>query len=184
MDNIGRAMGCFITADGQAYEYHDGGQLQLLYSTNASDNSPIAAKVGVRVVDAKAGQGVSYVLLSNEVVYEYVDATSKPNAHAAKVVKQDTCVVVIDAGTTVQGVNVVDEIYHKTGEAFELPDNGSKHSFGLFNVKQVSAGRQGVSALLDSNGTAHVYQDGRGFLGDTWTNVAQLSSGFSADGTY
>jgi hypothetical protein len=177
IDNSGRATVCYVTSDGKAFEYHDGGQVQLLYSPAAADHSPIAAKAGVTVLDAKAGQGVSYVLLSNHQAWEYDDQT-----HAAGV--REVGVTAIDAGTTREGVNMVDVIDTKA-VAYEVPDRGAEHSLGLTGVVQVSAGRQGVSALLTSSHTARLYDDqAGGLVGPARLHVARVASGFSADGNY
>jgi hypothetical protein len=177
IDNSGRATVGYVTADGKSFEYHDGGPVQLLYSPVAADESPVAAKKGVTALGAKAGQGASYVLLSNHQAWEYDEQT-----HVVSL--REVGVAAIDAGTTAQGVNMVDVIDTKA-VAWEVPDRGAEHSLGLTDVTQVSAGRQGVSALLRSNHSARLYDDAAGGLvGPSRLNVARVASGFSADGNY
>src|SRR5262249_17283752 len=60
IDDHGRVVVDLVTTGGLAYEYHEGSGLTYLGS-------------GAR--SAKAGQGVSYVLFNDGVVYEYDDIT-------------------------------------------------------------------------------------------------------------
>lgn len=176
IDRYGRAMVDYITRTGDAAEFHDGAvQPVLIYSTRAGTNSPLGAAQGPGVLDAKAGQGVSYVLLSNHNVWEYDDATLTIDLRARNA-------TALDAGTTFEGVNMVDVIY-ANGQAWEVPDEGTRHWLKLANVVQVSAGRQGRSAQLDAGGTAWLFQDGPG-LQKVALGVAAVAAGTDAAGDF
>ncbi len=164
IDILGRAMVDFISAAGNAYEMHDGAvQPVPLY----------AASAGTAAVDAKAGQGVSYVLLSNQTVWEYDDLSGTVRQRSQNVWK-------LDAGTTYQGVNMVDVI-DTSEKAWEVPDAGNTRSLKIADAVQISAGRQGRSAIIDASNTAWLYEE-HGGLQKLATGIRSLAAGFDANG--
>jgi hypothetical protein len=159
IDNAGRAMVDVVQTSGDAYEYHDGGAWTYL-------------KSGVK--DARAGQGVSYVLLNNGCVYEYQDDSKTWSRSIA------SGATAIDAGTDHYGVNMVDVVF-ASGALVEYSDTSGRHTLGA-DVKAVSAGSLGVSVALLKDGRAFQYNDVTG----AWTflagNVAQVAAGTDVGG--
>ena len=105
IDNWGYAFVDAVTTSGLAKEYHDTAGAQLGLGTVQDLTLP-----GVTVKDAKADQGVSYLLLSNGVVAEYHDATPMGGSSWSSPATSHA-VASIDAGTDKEGVNAVDVIY-------------------------------------------------------------------------
>jgi hypothetical protein len=191
IDNAGRAMVCYITnttsnlAGREAYEYHDGGTSVLLYSPATGDNSPLAPNgdTGRFVASVRAGQGVSYVLMSDHVLFEYTDATGAVTVRA-------TNVRAIDSGTSARGTNVVGVIYNDAAKsAFELADD--KSQIWMANgVTSLSVGRQGRTALVFGDESARVWAENlyglglNGLLNEKWSDVGRVYSGFQANGDY
>lgn len=177
IDQYGRAMVDYLTSTGEAYEFHDGAaQPVLLYARRTGTSVPLGNSQGPTVLDAKAGQGVSYVLLSNHTVWEYSDAIRTVDLRTKDV-------TALDAGTNFQGVNMVDVIT-SDGKAWEVPDQGTKkHWLKVSNVVQISAGRQGRSAAIDVTGTAWLYEE-RGGLHKVGLGVAEVASGTDAAGNF
>jgi hypothetical protein len=158
VDNNGRALVDVISTTGEAYEYHDG--LGWLDITGG-------------VAQAEAGQGVSYVLLSNGSLYEVKDADGT-------VTFLKSGVTSISAGTDKYGVSMVDVVL-ASHAASEYSDTSGWHALKA-GVQQVSAGQMGVSEVLLTNGNAYDYREAT----KTWTllgsNVAQIEAGVDASG--
>ena len=159
VDNSGKAMVDVVLTNGLAYEFHDGTGWTFLSS-------------GVK--DARAGQGGSYVLLRNGDLCEFRDTDAALGATLAHSVAS------MDAGTDRYGVNSVAVVFN-TGKLSMFSDATGWHTL-CGNVKAVSAGYLGVSAVLLTNGRAYQYRE----AGGTWTylgsNIAQVSAGFDAGG--
>jgi hypothetical protein len=153
IDNHGRATVDFVTTGGSAYEYHDGGSLVYLAG-------------GVR--SARAGQGVSYLLFGDGSLYEYNDAT-----HGWTYL--DNNVAAIDAGTDRLGVNMVDVVF-TWGDAYSDSDSSGWHFLGS-NVRSASAGRQGYSELLLTNGNAYSYSEASNSSSFLGSKVAAVTAG-------
>src|SRR5262249_45059753 len=155
IDNDGNAMVDYLTTAGTAFEFHDqGSSVQL----------PISS-----VVQAKAGQGVSYVLVGdpssgNTSVYEYCDPGSEyPSGQwygpwttgtGSRSEWSDLLgwidvtqyVVQIDAGTDKFGVNAV-AMLDSFADAYLRSDTDGLHLVAS-NIAQISGGQQGLVALL------------------------------------
>lgn len=159
IDNAARAMVDVVLTSGEAYEYHDGGVWTFL-------------KSGVK--DARAGQGVSYVLLNNGNVYEYLD---DPKTWSRSIASGATA---IDAGTDHYGVNMVDVVF-ASGALVEYSDTSGRHILSA-DVRAVSAGLLGVSVALLTDGRAYQYNDGTGAWKFLAGNVAQVAAGTDAAG--
>jgi len=159
IDNRGHAMVDIVTTSGAAYEVHAGG-VGLVYLTSG-------------VKSAKAGDGVSYVLLNNGMVYEYHDSHGTTNF-------VDSNVVALDAGTDQFGVNAVDLVYG-SGAAWEHSDTSGWH-FLANGVARVSAGRNGAAEMLLGNGNAYHFNEAAGSFTFLASNVAQIASGTDTNG--
>ncbi len=145
IDNSGRAMVNVVLTNGVAYEYHDGGEWVRLDS-------------GVKA--ARAGQGVSYVLLTDGRLYEYHDDTGVwSNVIASNIVS-------IDAGADRYGVNMVDAIT-STGILYEYSDTSGRHVL-CSDAASVSAGTEGISAVVLQSGRSYEYSETTG----GWTYLA------------
>jgi hypothetical protein len=164
IDDHGQAMIDVVYNNGTAYEYHDGSGWTYLTSN---------------VVQAKAGQGESFLLLSNGSLWEYKD-------QAGSLRLLDTSVTAIDAGTDRHGVNAVAEIWG--GTAWVYSDSAGWNRIAN-NVVQLSAGRQGIVDLVFSDGTAYwwlPYGDGvaGGQLVYLSSGVTEVTAGFDPNGNY
>jgi hypothetical protein len=177
IDNQGRAMiDCITTAYGVAYEFHDGGTWTYLTG-------------GAR--SAKAGQGESFVLYTDNTMREYKDKDGSWWY-------LDSQVLAIDAGTDRHGVNAVVELYIRdynsfnpwqpSGEAWEWSDStGWNHIAN--RVTQASAGRQGVVDLVFTDATAYWWQAYAGgvqggslvYIG---SGVTMVTTGYDQNGNY
>jgi hypothetical protein len=160
IDNSGRVMVDIVTRTGSAWEFHAGGGWVSL---------------GSGVTSAKAGDGVSYVLLNNGKLLEYHDATASWQLVG-------TGVAAIDAGTDQYGVNKVDVI-NVLGAAWEYSDTSGWH-FLDNNVRQVSAGRNGIAELLLFNGDAYHYTETTGSYILLDSGVAQITAGTDQNGNF
>ncbi len=155
IDNHGRAMIDVVDKSGYAYEVHDGGY-------------PVYLGSGVQ--DAKAGQGVSYLLKTNGDVVQYTDANGT-------LTTLDHGVSAIDAGTDRYGENMLAEIWQNQGWTYSVSTDWTQ--FAL-NVAAVSAGRQGYVAWLDLWGAAFYKGDGNSlYLG---SGVTQITAGYDQGG--
>jgi hypothetical protein len=170
IDTEGQAMVDIVTTSGVAYEYHEGAGFEFL-SPNA--------------LDAKAGQGESYVLLNygGGTVWQFVDKTHDQGFFKIQPIGNN--VTAIDAGTDETGVNMVDVI--TTNKlAYAVSESTGWH-FLWWNAASVSAGQQGVSAVVDTAGDAFLFTSQWGFpffqqfLG---SGVAKAAVGTDSNGNY
>jgi hypothetical protein len=153
IDNFGLVQVDVVTTGGVAYEYHDGlGWLKL----------------GSGVVSAKAGNGASYLLLSNGSVWEYREAETTFQQLA-------TGMKAIDAGTDRFGVSMVDVI-STSGSAYEISNTSGAHLLAN-GVKQISAGQQGASEILLTDGNAYHFDEASGKAIHLASGVAQVTAG-------
>jgi hypothetical protein len=159
IDNQGRAMVDVVTTGGLAYEYHDTAGWTYLWNSARS---------------AVAGQGVSYVLFTNGYVDEYDDATGTWSYVWNGANR-------ISAGTDRMGVNAVDVLLGT--DAWEHSDDSGWH-FIASGVRDISAGRQGISDYLTTTAVAHWHSEvGNGDVAVA-SNVAQITAGTDALGNY
>jgi len=160
IDNFGHAMIDVTLNDNTAYEVADGYQPALL---------------GYGIKDAKAGQGVSYVLFNNGNMYEYTDATSSWSF-------LDSGVSAIDAGTDRLGVNMVAELYQ--GQVWTRSDSSGWQQipYHLYSVGQISAGRQGVLGFVDAAGRAYLWSQDSGQLTYEIDGVNRITTGYDQNG--
>jgi hypothetical protein len=172
IDNYGHAMVDVVTTGGAAYEYHEG-PIGWVYLDS-----------GVKM--ARASQGVSYVLYTNGTVKEYKDWGGWSG-------QLDSFVTSIDAGTDRYGVNMMTEVrsdpifnYYSISwrpDGYEWSDSTGWHYLGA-NVEAVSAGQQGIMAILYNNANAYLYNEATG--SSTWqgSHVAQITAGTDQYGNY
>jgi hypothetical protein len=176
VDDFGQAMVDVVFTDGSAEEFHEGGAVFTVSGNN--------------VKQAVAGQGVSYVLLTNGNLYEYKDAGAGPVGSPHTFTQIDSNVQSIDAGTDAHGVNMVTEVRTDTlfryvyvngyfmritytqSDGYEISDSSGKHSVAS-NITWLSAGQQGNMAYITTGGVAYSYNE----LTALWT---YLGSGASA----
>ena len=159
IDNSGHAMVDVVLATGQAYEYHDG--IGWLFLSSGAK-------------DARAGQGVSYVLFQNGQLREYRDA----NAAWDRTLAQN--VVTMDAGTDRYGVNMVDAVFSNGGFSTYSDSTGWDALCG--EAQTVSAGELGVSVVLLRDSRAFEYQGAKGIWHYLGANVAHVVAGFDSRG--
>jgi hypothetical protein len=165
IDNQGRAMVDYITTSGNAYEFHDRSGSVFLWSG---------------AVQARAGQGVSYVLFSSGYLDEYHDPSANSGGRWTYV--YNGSIQSIDAGTDRFGVNAVDVVL-SGGDAWMHSDTDGWH-FLMSNVSQVSGGQEGLVALLDQYGNAMMFSEGSGSL--TWltSGARTVTTGYNASGNW
>jgi hypothetical protein len=159
IDIHGEAMVDVVLTTGQAYEYHDGDGWVPLSS-------------GVR--DARAGQGVSYVLQGNGHLAEYRDGDERWSGTLA------SGVAAIDAGTDSFGVNMVDVVY-ASGTLAEYSDSTGWHAL-CGTAQAVSAGQLGVTVALLRDGRAFEYREDAHAWTYLGTGVVQVAGGTDIDG--
>jgi hypothetical protein len=164
IDNNGHALVDVVTTGGDAWEYHD--QTGWNYLTSG-------------VASAVAGQGVSYVLYTSGDIYEYKEATGFSGSSWAYVYSSASQ---IDAGTDKLGVNCVDIVF-SWGDAYEHSDDSGWHYIAS-NVQSISAGRQGISDYLTTDGVAHWHRESDGADVAVFSNVSQVAAGTDANGNY
>jgi hypothetical protein len=163
VDSNGRAMVDFVTTGGLAYEFHDGIGSTYLAS-------------GVK--DAKAGQEVSYVLLTNGSLYEVVNPSQQyPNGGVFHV--RDG-VVALSAGTDRYGVSSVDVIL-TSGSAYEISNTSGAHLL-TSGVRAIGAGQGGESEILLQNGNAYEYREVTNSSSFLASNAAQVTAGTDSAG--
>jgi hypothetical protein len=158
IDQHGQAVIDLVTYGGYAYEYHEGSGYVFLTG-------------GAR--SAVAGEGVSYVLLTNGALYEHHDAGNYWTYIYGNVAS-------ISAGTDRLGVNSVDVVF-TYGQAWEHSDESGWH-YLMSGVLTASAGRQGVSEILTQTGNAYFYSEASNYLGFLASGVQQLTAGYDAAG--
>jgi hypothetical protein len=173
VDDHGHAMVDLIDGYGIAYEYHEGGGLKILLS-NAKQ--------------AKAGQGVSYVLLNDGTVSEYKDSSGKAPYNI------DSGVQSIDAGTDQHGVNMITEMrttirYFRNGVlitvygGYEFSDSTGRHLIAS-NVASMSAGQQGIIDYVTAGGDAYWYSEATALSSYQGSGVAAVTAGTDQNGNY
>jgi hypothetical protein len=202
IDNYGYAFVDAVTNTGVVLECHDIAAASV-YGTKPSNYWACYGTVvqpgnlnqfGNGIQSARAGQGVSYVLLTNGNVEEYRDADNSWRQIA-------TGATAIDAGTDREGVNCVDVLYPATStshlvrigffsiyvtiqipsHATEFSDSSGAHSIAS-NVQQISAGQQGNAYYVDNSGNAYRFNE---LTGNRWlgfSNVKQIAAGTDATG--
>jgi hypothetical protein len=188
IDNFGQAMVDVVFANGTVSEYHAG-------SGNKDEPNafvPLWQVPAVGIVqEAKAGQGVSYVLTTSGNLYEYTDwnpGTSTGNTLSAAL---DSSVLSIDAGTDANGVNAVayvrtDWVRHfaymggrvytvmiSQPDGYERSDSANGSLIISTYVQSISAGKQGNLAYVTTSGVAWWYSQ-------TFGTYTYLASGVSA----
>lgn len=164
IDNRGFAVVDYVTVDGRAFEYHSDGSSFLL---------------GSNIRQAKAGQGVSYLLSASGVASEYSDTTGTS-------VALDTYVQSIDAGTDQYGVSMMTDVrkisYYRNGvfitllNGYELSDSTGRH-FIAGNVGSMSAGQQGFMTYVTTSGDAYWYSEATAFSSYLGSGVASVTLG-------
>jgi hypothetical protein len=172
VDNYGFSVVDYVTLDGRAIEYHANGKSYLLTS-NARQ--------------AKAGQGVSYVLSTSGTVQEYKDTDY---LHP---ITLDNTIQSIDAGTDQYGVNMITEVrrisYYRNGvfytisSGYELSDSTGKHLI-VSNVSSMSAGQQGFMDYITTSGDAYWYSEASAFSSYLGSGVAAVTAGTDQYGNY
>jgi hypothetical protein len=174
IDNYGQAMIDVVFNNGTAYEYHDSGN--WVYLTN-------------NVKDAKAGQGVSYVLDNSGNLTEYVEALLPNNIGVRNDPPPtprpiDSNVVAIDAGTDLRGVNMVVAteagLFGLPSNTYEISDAGYWNWIGL-GLAQASAGRGGNVAYIDSSGEAWSWNEGSQVPQDLGSGAKKVTVGYTSD---
>jgi hypothetical protein len=166
IDNFGQAMVDVVTTGGYAYEYHVGRGWTYLSS-------------GVK--DAKAGQGVSYVLDNNGQAWEYKDWGQGANGNSATWTQIDSNVTAIDAGTDRYGINMMTEVW--LGYGYEHSDSTGWHYIDS-GVKSVSAGQNGIMDYLTTAGNAYFFNEsigGKTYLG---SGVSAVTAGTDLNGNW
>lgn len=165
IDNQGRAMIDVILNDGSLYEYHDGTGLIRLQSPYVTTN----------VLDAKAGQGESFVLLNDHTAWRYNDQTG-----AWRWI--DNNVNAIDVGTDRYGVNDMVESYGSGRAIWEWSDSTGWH-YITSNISQFSAGRQGNVGLVYYGTAGWWNEQNPGQINWIDYSVRSVSVGYNPDGT-
>jgi hypothetical protein len=163
IDFHGEAFVDVLFPNGDAWEYHHG----------ALGWVPLAS--GVQ--DAKASQGVSYLLFPGGAVWGFDERTATYRLTAGNA-------TAIDAGTDQFGVNMVDVIDTATN-AWSYSDTGARRLLAT-GIAQVSAGQQGVSDFVTVNGDAFWFLWG-GWGNQTFqfaSNVLSVKTGTDANGNY
>jgi hypothetical protein len=167
IDGQGNAMTDVVLNNGYAYEVHD--------QANFTTANQWPAFLGSNVKDAKAGQGVSYLLYNNGNVSEYTDANGSYTGI-------DSGVSAIDAGTDRYGVNMEAEVW--SGQAWTYSDStGWQYiPFSAYNVVQISAGRQGYVGFVDDHQYSWYWNPYSG--GVTWLNagMSKITMGYDQYG--
>lgn len=169
IDAQGNAMIDVVLKDGSAYEVHD--------QYNATQQT-FPVYLGGNVQDAKAGQGVSYVLFNNGYVQEYFDANGATRGI-------DNGVTAIDAGTDRYGVNMEAEIWQ--GQVWIYSDSTGWdftgwQAYGFNAPVQVSAGRQGVIGFVDSFGHSWDWSEATGQANELDSGVTKITIGYDQNG--
>jgi hypothetical protein len=168
-DNKGRPFVDFVTTNGVAYEYHDGLTTPLYLASG--------------VVQAKAGQAVSYLLYGNGALSEYHDTWSSDGSTAGTwtpLYGSGSQIQQIDAGTDKYGVNAVDVLF-TYGDAWLRSDTDGWHWI-MDGAAQVCGGPQGVVVLRDTSQNAWYYNEWTGTPSQFASGVMQVTTGYDAWG--
>jgi hypothetical protein len=192
VDNFGQAMVDVVFTNGTAAEYHAG-------SGNAYEVSPWVYLPMSGVKQAKAGQGVSYVLTTNGDLFEYTDFNAGTGT-GRNATLLDSNVQSIDAGTDAHGVSMVayvrtdwytrwvyfnGQVFRESysqSDAFERSDStGQPHLIGT-NVQSVSAGQQGNIAYVTTSGAAFWYSESTNSSTFEASGVAAITAGTDNSG--
>jgi hypothetical protein len=156
IDQWGSAMIDVVMTNGSASEYH----------AEWNTWTPLG-NTGIQ--DAKAGQGVSYVLGTNGSLWEYREA----NQTWTQI--QSSGVASIDAGTDRYGANEV-AFVTTSGYAYNFSDSTGLHY--LWNgVKSVSAGQEGRTAVVFQSANAYTYVESSGAWNYVASGVSQMTMG-------
>jgi hypothetical protein len=131
---------------------------------------------GARAVEA--GQGVSYVLLTNGSLYEQIGISAQYPRGLLRYLLAG--VASISAGTDRYDVSTVDFVT-TTGFAYELSDTTGLH-YLTSGVRTISAGEQGISEILLQNGEAVYHSEASGAFSALATGVAEITDGTDANG--
>jgi hypothetical protein len=159
IDDNGQAMVDYLKTGGNAYEYH------------AYDASKIYFGSGIK--SAVAGDGVSYLLYSDNTLKEYRDASYHTGASFIYL-DTLTSAATLSAGTDREGVNAV-VVLSSEGGASEYSDSTGWTSInaGTKPIVSISAGQQGIVAYVNSAGDAYEWVQG---FGNTPSRTSQISS--------
>jgi hypothetical protein len=160
IDWFGQAFIDVVKTNGDVYEYHVGRGWNYLWGGGIS---------------ARADQAASYVLFGGGVLDEYHDVFNTWSYVNGSVSS-------FDAGTDRYGVNMVDMIFNG-GSAWEYSDSGYWHYLGA-NVVSVSAGQNGFSDMIFSNGNAEWYSEAANAWSLIAYGAAQVTTGTDANGNF
>jgi hypothetical protein len=176
IDLNGQAFIAGVDSRGAAFEVH----VDPVNTSSVNVNVVIPANSLPAASSAKAGQALTYVLFTNGSVSSFYQNGMPPHL----VSSSSSPASAIDAGTDYRGVNMVVEISSDSSHtATEFVANGAATGLGS-NVRSVSAGQQGIIALLYNGGTAYWYSD----YSRTWTylasSVGQVTAGVDPSGHF
>jgi hypothetical protein len=164
IDPFGQPMIDIILSNSAAYEYHDF-PAGNAFAAHSPSLFPFTF-LGTGVKQARAGDGVSYVLFANGNLEEFVDTNYNspsgfgvnPTPQSGGVIARN--VVSIDAGTDRLGVNSVDYTVMANGTTslFEWRDVTAASSLLAANDTAFSDGQQGMHAYV-SGGAAFLFNE-------------------------
>jgi hypothetical protein len=163
----GFAMVDVLFSNNQVWEFHDGG----------GGGRWVPLKAGPSPVqEAVSGQGVSYVLYTDGHVWEYRDDLA---AFGSSFIVRG--INEIDAGTDARGVNMVDALDGTF--AREFSDSSGAHVIPGA-VLAISAGQQGVSAVLVAGGNFRRYDEATNSFPVVWDGgmVTSVTAGTDQNG--
>jgi hypothetical protein len=179
IDIYGRAMVDVVTTTGYAYEYYDVGGPKLMSSN---------------VKQACAGQGVSYMLMTDGNVMEHKQGIGYFQL-------ADTNVQSIDAGTDQYGVSMMTEVrtdsvravtwvdglplyyFRQQPDGYEWSDSTGRHSIAS-NVKSLSAGQHGIIDYVTTSGAGYLYNESSGSASYLAAGLAAVTAGTDQNGVY
>ena len=196
IDNWGQPVIDIVLDNGNAEEYHD--FLPLNGTTNplvaGSPNYFPFTPLGPNVAQAKAGQGVSYVLLTNGQLGEYVDPnyathygySSNPTPTGTSLGVIATGVTAIDVGTDAFGGNSVDYTTVASGVTTLHQWRNASASLSTLasGVTSFSAGQYGTHGYVDGSGNASVFSEATGRTTFLAPGVQSVVVGVDASGGY
>jgi hypothetical protein len=214
VDNFGQPMVDVVFTNGSAAEYHEflnRPPVNALYTVLPTGNpnefnqggNHWVTLTGSNVKQAKAGQGVSYVLMNDGTLHEYFDNSPVDSSTFAITFAQfvDSNVQSIDAGTDQHGVNMVTEVRTDTfiryfyingrymgitvtqSDGYEFSDSTGKHWVASY-VSSMSAGQQGEMAYLTTGGAAYLYSESGALATYLNSGVSAVTVGTDANGNY